>query len=382
MRIALITPGGVPRAGDPPGFAYLLALIERLARRHDLHVFALHQGPQPERYALMGARVYTGGAHGPERRRAYRRVLGDLLREHRRRSFDVVHAMWLVPPGMLAAIARVRMRRPVLVHVAGGELVAMPDIGYGWRVSRRGRLWTRLALAGATRISAASLPVLDQIARLGYQADRIPFGVDLARWPPRAPRARRPGAPARLLHIGNLNPVKDQATLLQAAAALARQGVDFQLDVAGLDTTGGAVPALATRLGLDDRVRFHGFLPAARLRPLVDTADLLVMSSRHEAGPFALLEAAVAGVPAVGTAVGHFQEWTPHAAGAVPPADAEALAREVARLLSDEPRRLAIAAEAQRRAVAEDADWTAGRVEAVYGEMVTSPASAASGVAR
>ena len=33
-------------------------------------------------------------------------------------------------------------------------------------------------------------------------------------------------------------------------------------------------------------------------------ADLFWLTSRHEAGPVAVLEAAVAGVPTVGTAVG------------------------------------------------------------------------------
>ncbi len=37
----------------------------------------------------------------------------------------------------------------------------------------------------------------------------------------------------------------------------------------------------------------------------------MIISSRHEAGPLAVLEAAVKGVPTVGTAVGHIAEWAP-----------------------------------------------------------------------
>ena len=47
-------------------------------------------------------------------------------------------------------------------------------------------------------------------------------------------------------------------------------------------------------------------------------ADLLLVTSRREAVPIALLEAAVARVPAVGTAVGHLVEWSPYACHAVP----------------------------------------------------------------
>jgi glycosyltransferase involved in cell wall biosynthesis len=67
----------------------------------------------------------------------------------------------------------------------------------------------------------------------------------------------------------------------------------------------------------------------------------------------------VAGVPTVGTAVGHLTEWSPTAALAVPPRDPAALAQAVAALLADEPRRLELAHEAQRRALAEDAVHTA-----------------------
>jgi glycosyltransferase involved in cell wall biosynthesis len=99
-------------------------------------------------------------------------------------------------------------------------------------------------------------------------------------------------------------------------------------------------------------------------------ADVLIVSSRHEGGPFVLLEAALAGVPTVGTAVGHIFDWAPRAAVSVPIGDAEALARETAALLADEPRRLDIAAEAQRRAIAYDADYTAAAFERIYDELV------------
>jgi glycosyltransferase involved in cell wall biosynthesis len=83
-----------------------------------------------------------------------------------------------------------------------------------------------------------------------------------------------------------------------------------------------------------------------------------------------MVEAAVLGVPTVGTAVAYVAEWAPEAAVAVPVGDAEGLARETEQLLGDEARRLRLAAEAQRRALAQDADWTAQRFETVYEELV------------
>jgi glycosyltransferase involved in cell wall biosynthesis len=283
----------------------------------------------------------------------------------------VLHAFWVHPPGLIAAASGKLLRRPVLLHVAGTELVAMPDIRYGNLLTARGRLWVRLGLSGATRITAASASMINAIQARGHAAERVPLGVGLDEWPPVSPRVRRVGTTARLIHVGDLNPVKDQFTLLEAARKLADYGVDFELTIAGRDTLDGRVHAHAQALGLTNRVRFLGRVPHDRLHALMVESEILWLSSRHEAGPVAVLEAAVAGVPTVGTAVGHVAEWAPHAALAVPLRNPEALARATLTLLGDEERRLTLAREAQRRALAHDADWTARRFESLYDEIVS-----------
>ena len=140
----------------------------------------------------------------------------------------------------------------------------------------------------------------------------------------------------------------------------------------GEDTLDGAVQALAQQLGVAGHTTFHGFLTRTQVRPLLAQADLHVVSSRHEAGPLVLLEAAVLGVPSVGTRVGHLVEWAPQAALAVPVGDATALAQAILDLARDEDRRLRLAHEAQQRALHEDADHTAARMEALYCALVAS----------
>jgi glycosyltransferase involved in cell wall biosynthesis len=363
MKIALIVPGGVDRSGEYRVIPCLLWLIERLARRHDVHVVALRGEPEPCRYELLGATVHAMGS-GKARWRALRCVMA----EHRVAPFDVFHAMWAGAPGFVAAWAGWLLRRPVALHLGGGELVALQDIGYGGARTLRGRVQTRVALRGADRITAASAPMLDALAELGISARRVPLGVDLTRWPVREPERR--GGTARLLHVASLNHVKDQRTLLQAAALLRDENVDFHLDVVGEDTLSGAVQALAVSLELDDRVTFHGFLRHVEARALFERAHLLLVSSRHEAGPLVVLEAAVAGVPTVGTSVGHVKDFAPDAAVAVPLRSHEGLARRIAELLADDARRLDLARAAQQRATREDADWTARRFEEIYEELV------------
>ena len=82
-----------------------------------------------------------------------------------------------------------------------------------------------------------------------------------------------------------------------------------------------------------------------------------------------VLEAAALGVPTVGTAVGHIAEWAPHAALAAAVGDACGLALQIDRLLTDEPLRQQLGAEAQRRALHEDADHTARCFEQLYAAL-------------
>jgi glycosyltransferase involved in cell wall biosynthesis len=63
-------------------------------------------------------------------------------------------------------------------------------------------------------------------------------------------------------------------------------------------------------------------------------------------------------------------DLAPDAAVAVPPGDATALAAGIERLLRDDGRRLAMAAEAQRRAIAADADATARQVLGIYRRLL------------
>ncbi|MFL5608892.1 MAG: glycosyltransferase family 4 protein [Gemmatimonadaceae bacterium] len=363
MRVALVVPGGVDASGTERVIPAFVWLIERLARRHDVRVFAMYQEPEPAEWDLLGARVENIGVTDGRRRRFLRRFGA----AHRAAPFDVVHALFGTV-GPLALLAARLHGLPFTMHFGGGELVALRDIGYG-AVTMRGRLLFQLAALGAQRVTVATSFMQRLAHDAGMRAAIVPLGVALDRWPSRAPRPRDEGRPARLLHVGDLRPVKDQLMLLGAMERLAQHGVQFRLDVAGFDTMNGALQRSDRAARLGDRVKWHGLLDRAALRALVEEADLLVHTSRHEAGPLAVLEAAVAGVPTVGTAVGHVADWAPDAALAVPVGDAEALATGIVSLLTHEPRRLALALAAQERAILSDADMTATRFERIYEEL-------------
>jgi glycosyltransferase involved in cell wall biosynthesis len=365
MKLAILLHGGVDRSGEQHVIHAFLWLIERLVRNHEVHIFSFNQEPEPGEWDLLGARVHNVGTVRGWRRRLF----NSFAAEHRTAPFQLIHAIFSWG-AIYAALLGARHRLPVLYHAEGGDLVGLMDIGFGSRCTARGRITQRAAIRGAKRVSVPSTYMQRLAADLGIDAEVVPIGIALDKWPPSSPRPRDTDRPARLLHVGDLRKVKGQDVLLAAANLLHDDGLDFVLDIVGLDTMNGALERSPDATALGDKLRFHGHLGRDDLRALMLEADVLLISSRHEGGPFVLLEAALAGVPTVGTSVGHVVEWAPRAAVAVPIGDAESLARETEALLADEPRRLDIAAEAQRRAIAIDADYTASAFERIYDELV------------
>lgn len=362
MKVAIITPGGVDRSGTERVIPCLLWLVERLVRAGDeVHVFTFRQENTPGSWPLLGATVHNAGSW-----RSYRTVLAMLRDEHRRARFDMLHSFWGVPSGFVGAAASLLLRVPMILTLPGQDLTHLDNGPARTRATLAARLKLHFALSVAKTVTVPSIAMRAQATAAGVAVEPVTLGVALDRWPARAPRRRHRASPIRLLHVASLNPVKDQATLLGAMTRLRYLGVPFELDIIGHDTLGGAMQRRSAAQGLATQVRFHEALPHDRLRPWFERADLLVMSSRHEGAPIVALEAAVAGVPTAGTAVGHIADFAPDAALAVPIGDDVALADAIVRLSEDEGLRLQVARAAQRRALDEDADFTAARFRALY----------------
>jgi glycosyltransferase involved in cell wall biosynthesis len=372
VRIGLVVTGGVDRSGRERVIPALLSLIERIARRHELHVFALQHYHEACSYPLLGATVHDLGRSdsvpGLGRIRQPRRLLAAVRRIG---SFQVLHGYWGVPAGAATVDVARRIDVPAVVTFDSGELVSLPDIGYGLQ-----RRWIdRRAIARvvrlAARITVCSAYVEGLAAAHGIDVVRVPIGIVPSHFPA-GPAAD--GPPWRLLHVASLNPVKDQATLLRAMARVVGQIPNVHLDIVGGDTLGGRVQGLCRTLGLDAHVTFHGFQPTEQLGAFYARAHVHVVSSRHEAANVAALEAACAGVPTVGTAVGYVADWAPDAAVAVSVGDFEALAAGIVGLLRDRDRRVRIAASARSWAETRDADWSAGEFERIYNEVASNAA--------
>ncbi|MEQ1909797.1 MAG: glycosyltransferase [Vicinamibacterales bacterium] len=364
MRIALVVTGGFDENARDRVIPSLLWLVERLARQHDIVVYVLRYQQTPRRYPLLGATIQDlGRPRGIARQ--FRALRAAIISDG---SFDVIHAYWAVPAGLVAACVGRSLGVPVVVTCDSGEFVTCPDIGYGQQSHWRGRVAVALATRLAARVTVCSEYQRALARAHGVVTDVVPLGVDTRIFSPRP--ALPDGPPFRLLHVASLNPVKDQATLIHAMHELRARHLDLHLDIVGEDTTSGASARLVQALSLGERVTFHGFRSSADLVPLYQLADLFVLSSRHEAAGVVLLEAAACGTPVVGSAVGYLADWEPAAATSVAPARPNALADAVEGLLFDRPRREAQAALAARWVREHDADWTARTFEALYHDVL------------
>jgi glycosyltransferase involved in cell wall biosynthesis len=369
MRIGLVVSGGLDRSGRDRVTPSLLWLVERLARRHEVHAFVLHYYPEPCSYPLLGATVHDiGRVDGPPglRRSRQRSRLAAVVEACGR--LDLLHAYQGMPAIVAAPVAR-RLAVPLVVTLDSGELTSIDDIGYGLQRRWIDRRAVAFALGAAARVTVST----SYMSRMmppgagGRGVAVVPIGVDPSCFPL---AARLDGPPWRLLRVGSLNSVKDYPTLFDALARLVRHGLDVHLDVVGEDTMDGRLQELARTPELESRVTFHGFQPTDRLAALYQRAHLLVVSSRHEAAAVVVLEAAASGLATVGTSVGYVADWHPDRAIAVPVQNPEALANAIAGLLQDPPRRARLASAAREWTLLHDADWTAAQFETIYGEVV------------
>jgi glycosyltransferase involved in cell wall biosynthesis len=218
------------------------------------------------------------------------------------------------PDALIAAMWPLTVIAPFAARMAGfrGHVLVSEHAMLSQQYAPRGRLH-RLALRASTfagyRLASARVGVshgtcADMAALSGMAPDRFvpihnpvrpairpsPDSLDAANvlWATDGPR---------ILTVGNLTPVKNHNLLLRGFAAMDRP--DARLMLLGQGGNEAALRALASDLGVADRVIFPGF--HADPSPFYATADLFVLSSDHEGFGNVIVEALSFGLPVVST---------------------------------------------------------------------------------
>lgn len=157
----------------------------------------------------------------------------------------------------------------------------------------------------------------------------------------------------RIATVGRLSETKNQATLVRAFAAVADEAPDVRLTIVGDGPLREDLEALASSLGVRDRVEFTGFVDREDVYRLLAASDVYVQPSLSEGFCVALVEAMACELPVVVSDLPVLHEVVGDAGDFVPPTDADAFAAQLARLLADDRRRLEAGRRAAERARSE-----------------------------
>lgn len=252
---------------------------------------------------------------------------------------DVVHAHFF-----LAGVPAVLTPHPVVITEQWSVFLPEDPL----RLSPVLRTAARFAYGRAELVLPASDALRGGIEAEGLRGRFrvVPNVVDTELFRPDGARA---GGPPRLVAVGLLYEAKGYEFLLQAIARLDRE---LRLEIVGDGPQRAELEALASRLGVADRVVFRGLVPKPEVAALLRASDAFVLTSRYDNNPCALIEALASGLPVVATAVGGIPELVDERNGLLArPQDPDSIAARIRELLDrlDRYDRAAISAAARER---------------------------------
>ena len=353
------------------------------------------------------ARTWRGGQYQALltvrglRRRGQRAVLaaqpdGELFR----RASDDADLYPLAPRGDLDPVAVWKLSRllrqltPDVLHAHDAHAVAVASLARSLAGPRatppliasrrvdfhiRGNAFSRWKYHRVDRFICASAAIRDMLSGDGVPPERAcvvheGIAIDRIERAPALDLHREFNLPPGCPIVGNvaaLVPHKGQRHLIDAAAHVVRETPDARVLIVGAGELENALRHQIGRLRLDGRVILTGF--RSDVPSLLKGLDLFVMSSITEGLGTSVLDAMAAGLAVVATRAGGIPESVVEGATGLlaPPADAPALARAIAVLLRDAPRRRAFGAAGRRRAHASfNAERMVEETAAVYVDVV------------
>lgn len=283
------------------------------------------------------------------------------------RRYDLVHAHWIVPNGVIAAgvCGGGAGRVPLAIGLHGSDVFLAEKPGVR-RLARR-------ALARARLLTGCSPELVDRVRALGgpagFPAERsrvIPYGVDVHAFSPalerrgiwRARLGIPDGAPL-LLGVGRMATKKGFQVLLEALPGLLAAQPEAHVVLAG----GGDLLERFTAVAREWPGRVH--LPGAVLRDtlpdLYRAADLFVLPAVHDAQgnvdglPNVILEAMASGLPVIASGISGIPLAVEDEGTGllVPEKDPQRLLAALLRLLGDREAARGMGERGRRKALAE-----------------------------
>jgi glycosyltransferase involved in cell wall biosynthesis len=344
---------------------HLLTLLPELRRRGiDARVLSLDAGGDAQRFyaalneqAVPWSRVHCGLDVSP-------RLAASVTRAVRRERPRLLHTH-MVHGDVYGSVAAKALRLPFVSSRHNDDRYLLGPF----------RHVDRLLMRGVSRLIPISDSVASFLVRAGLPASRmttIHYGLDHL---PATPSELTPAdAGIRedqtlVLAIGRLIEQKDHATLLRGFARVHAEHPETQLAILGWGPLESETRALARELGIDAALTLPGRMEP---RDWLLRADVFAHSSAWEGFGLVLLEAMLAGLPVVATAVSAVPEIVTAETGIlVPPGDEQAFGHALGELVSDARLRRRLGAAGRARARAEfSVDRMAARTLGVYERAV------------
>jgi glycosyltransferase involved in cell wall biosynthesis len=359
-RVAMIIPGGIGTGPNSIGVPVLEQQVKLLANDMEVVVFSLfavNDDYKAEGFELISipAKSFLVKAYS---------VFGAFSAAHRFRKFDVIHGFWVLPCGFFAVMLGKYFRVRSVVSILGGDVIALPEIGYGQLRKYLPRLAVRWTIRNAGTVTALTQYLVNNLAKANISKNNvriIPWGVDQQRFQ-FAPAPFK--YPIKFLHIANFTPVKDQLTLLKAFKLITDQ-VSCELTIVGEGKLKVTLEKTVRDLGLMSKVTFHRPVPNIDVPAFYRDAMILLHTSMSEGQCEVVTEAMSSGVVVCGTRVGLLFDL-PACCVAVSIKDHDALAHEVLRLLSDPDRIQGIRERAAEWARTHAITWTVSKTKDLY----------------
>ncbi len=304
-----------------------------------------------------------------------------LRRLHAARPFDLIHAHYASPAGVIALLAARWMQVPVLVTVHGA------DVTYTAKQNALGAAIIRWVFQRADAVVANSQWTATRVIQCGAPPDKVSvsyYGGNGRHPAPAAPKVDE-ARPLHLLSVSLLEPRKGQAFVLRALRVLRDHGYDLRYTIVGDGPQAPALRALADELGLSDIVSFEGRKEHEEVWPYFAACDIFVLPSWNEAFGVVYIEALSQGKPIVGCqGEGGPEELKGlgECGELVQPQNVDSLVTALKRLLDDPARRRQMG-ETGKQIVEQHFTWerNAATTFALYQKLVTrAPAPLPQGV--
>jgi glycosyltransferase involved in cell wall biosynthesis len=219
-----------------------------------------------------------------------------LLREVARA--DAIHTPIPGDIGTLGMLAAYLKRKPLCVRYCGNWLVQHTVVE---RLTKRfmervgGGRNVMFATGGAETPPSERNPAMRWIFSTTLRAEELKTAA--------ARREPPTGGRARLITVGRLETGKGIETVIESLPLVARSLPGVHLDVVGDGTRRAALQGLVSRLGLSERVTFHGTVNHNTVLTVLQRSDLFCFPSRSEGFPKVVLEALACGLPVITTRV-------------------------------------------------------------------------------